>query len=247
MQCEKFETLWNEALDVRRAPEDDAQLMAHAAECRKCAELLTIADALFIGLEARAAVEPPVDLAQRVLADFNRPASRFTQPALAIALLAMAASIAVAVGLSWQVLPIDDPAQGVPGAAPEVAVNNSPVKSDDPYDRGPSESPAKQLEPVLDSLPGLNADYLAVLRQTGTAVALFPGQVRRVTLSEEPGIVADHLRPVAQPMTAALNALRRTLPGSASEMPEVPGMPDDAKSSSCPALPDALNSLIRWS
>lgn len=244
MQCEKFETLWNEALDERRAPEDDAQLMAHAAECHQCAELLSNADLLFIGLEGRAAVEPPADLAQRVLADFNRPSSPFARPAVMVALLAMAASIAVAVGLSLQSLPHDAPANDAPGTGAGLAVIKPPAKSDDPFDRGPRDSAVKSTSPALDSLPGLNEDYLAVLRQTGTAVALFPGEVRRVTFSEEPGIVADHIRPVAQPVTAALNALRRTLPGSASEMP---GMPDDAKSSSYPSLPDAVNSLLRWS
>ena len=238
MHCEKFETLWNEALDERRAPEDDAQLMAHAAECRQCAELLTTADALFIGLEGRAAVEPPADLAERVLADFNRPASRFGRPALAVALLAMAASIAVVVALSWQALPLGPPKE-LPGVGPGIAVTKLPVESDDAYASGLHESPAQPIEPPLDALPNLNAEYLAALRQTGTAMALFPGEVRRVTFSEEPGIVADHIRPLAQPMTAALNALRRTLPGSASEMP---GMPDDAKSSSYPSLPNGLNS-----
>ena len=247
MQCEKFETLWNEALDARRAPEDDAQLVAHAAECRPCAELLTLSDTLFLGLESRPSLDPPADLAERVLADFNRPASRFARPALVFGLLAMAASIAVAVGLSWQSLPLDDPAGELPGRGSEIVIQKPVVHSEDPFDRGPYVSPAQQLGPMLDSLPGLNEDYLSVLRQTGTAVALFPGQVRRATLSEEPGMVADHIRPVAQPMTAALNALRRTLPGSASEMPEMPGLPDDAKSSSYPGSPEAMSGFFRWS
>jgi hypothetical protein len=240
MQCEKFEMLWNEALDARRAPEDDAELMKHAAECRHCAELLSISDALFTGLEARPAIEPPSDLAERVLAEFNRPAPRFTRNGLVFAVLAVAAAIAVVVGLNWQARPLQDPAGSNPGSAPEIAVETPPAESMDPFYRGPNASPDRQLGPVIDSLPGFNEEYLSVLRHTGTAVALFPGQVRRAT--EQPGVVADRLRPVTQPMTAALDALRRTLPGSASEVPEMPGMPDGAKSSSYSTTPTAMRS-----
>jgi hypothetical protein len=231
MQCEKFEMLWNEALDERRAPEDDARLVAHAAECRPCAEMLRLTDVLLTGVEARPAIEPPADLPQRVLAELNRPASRFRPAGWAVAALAVAAAIAVVIDLSWQTDSLrSQPVEGLETGS-QVAIQPAPPQPIDPWERGLRDTPLQQLGPALDSLPDFQDEYLSVLRQTGTAVALLPGQVRRATLSTEPGLVADHLRPVAEPMTAAFNALRRTLPGSASEMP---GLPDDAKSSSYP-------------
>ena len=48
-------------------------------------------------------------------------------------------------------------------------------------------------------------------------------------------------------MTAAFDALRRTLPGAEGDVPELPGMPDDAKSSSYPTAPNTITGQFRWS
>jgi len=230
MQCEKFETLWNEALDERRIPAEDSLLAAHAAQCRHCAEMLSLTDTLFAGLEARPTAVLSPDFAERVLADFNRPAPRLTKSAMVFAVLALAAAVAVVVGLRFQIPAGQNPAIDGLGGGTEVAIEQQ-KKAERAFEHDPRDRVPMPLAPALESLPGLNDEYLAMIRQTGTAFALFPDQVRRAALSDEPGLVSDHIRPVAQPMTAAWNALRRTLPGSATEMPS---MTDDAKSSAYP-------------
>lgn len=222
MPCEKFEELWNATLDARQAPEENAELAAHAAQCRECAEMLSATDLLWQGLETREEPALPEDFAENVLAAFNRPAPLFSRQVRLMAALAVAAAILISVGIYVQSKPAGGPA--LPGEGTELA-NDDTIQQDqlifDPHD-------VDELAPMLTSIPGLSEDYLAMFRQTGTAVALFPDQFRRVTDANESGMVVDRIRPVAQPVTAAFNALRKTLPGSTVE---VPGTPEDAKSS----------------
>jgi len=238
MQCEKFEVLWNAALDERRAPEEDSTLMEHAAVCPGCAGLLSGAELLLQGLDARQEVSPPADFAAGVIAAMKRPPARFSKQTRLIAAFALAAAILVVVGLA--LLSPDPTSAPTPGTNPDFAQTNTAEQEQFLLDL----ETAEQLAPMLTSLPGLNDNYLAMLRETGTAVALFPEQLRRASKTDEPGVMSNRIRPVTQPFTAALDALRQTLPGSGSSLPDA--TPEDPKSSSLPGSSPADLAANRW-
>lgn len=71
MQCHEFETRMQSVLDARQAPQADAQLAGHAAECADCRHMLAAMLAVVEGAEMLPAACSS-NMADRVLDEMNR-------------------------------------------------------------------------------------------------------------------------------------------------------------------------------
>lgn len=89
MQCEQFDHRLNRLLDLRRLPESDAQLRAHAETCEDCRQLLATQEALFDGLEHSSLhFQLPDSFTENVLQAYHTPQQRGTHQRLAWGALA---------------------------------------------------------------------------------------------------------------------------------------------------------------
>ncbi|REK09465.1 MAG: hypothetical protein DWQ37_18710 [Planctomycetota bacterium] len=96
MKCEEFERRLDAVLDVRRRPEWDVRLRAHAEQCAPCRRLAASYGVLLDGVAALPVPEPSADLTARVMSEMRvRPAAS-RRVALVGAVLATAAAVVVA-------------------------------------------------------------------------------------------------------------------------------------------------------
>jgi hypothetical protein len=100
MQCLDFESRLQSALDARQAPQSDAVLNSHAAECADCRQLLAAMLAVVEGAAAMS-VACPASMTRQVLEQM-RPGGRRVLPLRWAVPLAAAAALAGALPLwSW--------------------------------------------------------------------------------------------------------------------------------------------------
>ncbi|MCI0360705.1 MAG: zf-HC2 domain-containing protein [Planctomycetaceae bacterium] len=86
MQCHEFENRLNYLLDDRQSPEADQQLLAHAANCEQCNQLLIGQRLLLAGLRRGVAHVPGSHLAQRAVAGYQVGAGSEGEPMEALVL-----------------------------------------------------------------------------------------------------------------------------------------------------------------
>jgi hypothetical protein len=192
MHCVEFERRLNELLDDRLPLDSDLELAAHADECGQCAELLAGHELLLRGMAALCCD------ADDHLADGRR------KPALVPADLAV--RVAAQVGgahprrLSpWWMLPALA-ASVLIAAAVYNGAHAKPASKD-----ATSDLSKEVAHSPVENPTSLTADrWQPWLKQLGDGRDQWMDQV------------ADGLKPVTDSMSAALHALRRTLPGAES-------------------------------
>lgn len=197
MKCEKFEQRLNEQLDERRCWDDDPQLAEHAARCAGCRELLSLYDTLFDGLDARSTPEPDDRFALGVLEKMSERPHRARSLLQIVLPLAIAAAVLVAL---------------------RPMLNSSESPSGAPNDQIVETAPGTAGVPEIALYDPTSEQYLTVIRLTGRAMATLPNTVRRAT-DDSP--MVEGIRPLTYSFSAALDALRRTLPSKPSASPGV--------------------------
>ena len=194
MHCAEFESRFHQLLDARVAPECDRRLLAHSAECAACRQMLQAQQTLFAGLDA---FDPPAtsrDFAQQVVLRRRAPKKRFSTAALAIAAMAAAVLLTAALmngGFGGPVNPAKQPTTGLP-----VAIGNS--------HRSIASSPAANDAAAQIA----TEEYRAILH---TFLEDLPSATDRIPAVDH---LAGGLKPIASSFSAALDALRRTIPGA---------------------------------
>ncbi|HEY2148833.1 MAG TPA: hypothetical protein VGH32_12910 [Pirellulales bacterium] len=185
MHCVRFEMRLNELLDERASPEADRELLDHAQDCSPCAQLLAGHELIFNGLE-RFEPSVPLDFSVRVAAQFADRSRRSWRGRWIGSVTALAAGLLLAIGILHM---LNSPAgdRGLPG---DRVVTDPAVFGSTKVDSRPSREVYAQI-----------IDFGDEMRQR-------IGQQRPEWVAE----VADGLKPVADSMSAALHALRRTLP-----------------------------------
>ncbi len=214
MQCEKFESRLNQLLDERRQPELDDQLLAHTSGCDECRQMLAAQQLLFGAMSGtpssdELSLEPPLDMADRVLRETGplRPAGRL-RVVRWFAFVAAAVLLVASLPRAMQFISGNNPVVESPGIG----------SSDDIADDGPAVTP-KDISPL--STPGESQDDLDVSDEVryqqfvstwgtslGNGVARYSDAD---AINESIGQFAS-LRPLRNSMSAALDALRKTLP-----------------------------------
>jgi len=189
MRCVEFEMRLNELLDERLPPESDPVLESHAVDCPQCGDLLSAHEALLDAAEGLARSPLRSDLAVRVAADLVQP----TGPRLGSwtwGLVATAAAVMISLGLwRWHA-----------GANPALLAGNNELV-------GPTRNATVPSAP--GALSGLQqTDPRLWISQSTQQVTTDLG-ARDWTRVEQ---MADGLKPVADSMSAAWEALRRTWP-----------------------------------
>lgn len=186
MHCVRFEMRLNELLDERLSPDSDLELMEHARECPQCAELLAGHELLLAATERFDAPYPQADFAVRVAAQVAAESRRSSQRSWFWTAPAVAAGVLIAFGL-WRAV----------GGHGENG-------------RSPGDSTVQHQSPTPEiRLAGSGSHYWQVFSETEASW-------RQQITGQRPEWVdqmADGLKPVADSMSAALQALRRTLPG----------------------------------
>lgn len=237
MKCTDFENRLNDLLDDRLAPQNDPILIAHAADCAECREVLAAHESLFRGLALlnRRTVSP--ELGKQVLRELNAPAAAL--PPLPpsprrgwLPMLATAAAILLAVGLSiWIVNRNRNPrfaaqpgprgGQGnlaiiKPGnrAQPQETVVPPPVVAPQPpkiVNMQPSPVPSpEENEAYRQTMASLASQWSANGQWSAN-----PQWPHVETLNVEQ--YAPGIRPIRESFEVALDALLRTIPSGKKE------------------------------
>ena len=186
MHCVRFEMRLNQLLDERSPLDADRELAAHAHECPECADLLSGHELLLEAVDGMAAPSVGADFAVRVAAASTARTGRAAWSPWLWSIPVAAAALLIALGL-WRAF--DSPGEN--GRSPE----NDVVK------RLPRE--AAGAGPRATDNP-----YVRIYRRTAQLTEEIRG--RRMEWVNQ---MADGLKPVAESMSAALQALRRTFPG----------------------------------
>ena len=199
MHCVRFEMRLNRLLDDRASPDSDLELVEHARECPDCAELLTGNELLLSAIETSDGPTAAPDLAVRVAAEFENGWRQSRRRSWSWTIPAVAAGLLLAFGV-WHLL--KDPSGSSrsgnnpsgSGNLPKVPLANIPsaVTPDAAHE---TSSPY----------------YLTLVAGTKELSERF-GSQRPEWVDQ----MADGLKPVADSMSAALHALRRTFPGGES-------------------------------
>lgn len=203
MNCQQFAARLNDLLDERASPGADPELNSHADGCSACLGQLSAWEALVDTLDARTIPEPHVDCRDRVA---GRLAARPKWPTLVAVALPLSLAAALAIFVLPTFLTEDRP---VEPANPPAASSPPPFAATED---------AGDVVAERDILLADQAQYAAMFRRTGEAIAGLPETVRNAPPLESMP-VAGGIRPVTNSFSAAFNALRRTLPSKASESP----------------------------
>jgi hypothetical protein len=186
MHCVRFEMRLNELLDERVSPDSDLELLEHADDCPACAELLAGHELLLAVSEQFEVPCPKADFAVRVAAQVSSEKRCSAQWNWIWTAPAVAAGVLIAFGL-WRAL--------------------GGHSSDG---RSPADSTVQnQQAPRTDLVATSSSRYWQVFSET-------EANWRHHITEQRPEWVdqmADGLKPVADSMSAAIQALRRTLPG----------------------------------
>ncbi|HEX4000706.1 MAG TPA: zf-HC2 domain-containing protein [Pirellulales bacterium] len=233
MNCDVFERRLDEVLDDRLPPESDAALIAHAEHCPSCARSLADHQGLLEAMQLLAWPSECEKLGTRVLAEVvkergkawsdprseprakpqangspavpastptlqpfgggsGRPAQRSLLHTATWIAVATAASLLVSIGtVHWS-----RSRQAARLAPPKPAETNSSAIA--------AAMPGPKPGALAIHMPGMHA---AAADQSFAGLI---GPQQRILMEQ----MSDGLKPVTRSMSAALHALRRTLPGS---------------------------------
>jgi hypothetical protein len=190
MHCVRFEMRLNRLLDERASPDSDLELVEHARECPECAELLTGNELLLSGIESCDRPIAGPDLAVRVAVELESDWRQSRRRSWSWTVPAVAAGLLLAFGV-WHLL--KDPS------------GTGQLPKDHWADRSP-----RTVMPGVTPATS-NRYYRTFVDGTIELRERFGGQ-----RPEWVDQMADGLKPVADSMSAALHALRRTFPGGES-------------------------------
>jgi len=207
MRCDEFETRLHMLLDQRRGPEQDVRLREHAAVCAACGQMLRAQTLLFDTLEMRTVPELDAGFAARVVARVEQRNVRGRRRTLS----AVAAIVVVAASL---LLVLFGPARPI-------------------WQRPGSESLPRHALSTRHAVPAarLSSPTMHANRHQDTHAAIwwvlspetlqeiYPPDVRQRHLQQVDRLAND-LRPIARPFTAAAAALRRTFPVGRNRTPK---------------------------
>lgn len=194
MRCDEFETRLQHVLDQRKVPEQDELLRQHARVCFNCQRILALQSQLFDGLELAVIPDLPEDFARRVVREVIPHAGRRRRPVpWTLALAAVAATLLLAV---------------VPAAwsrfhkGPHVA---SARRSAEPSPDGP------RTDNVVAEDHRAKRGEMWWKVPADSILELYPPEAR---LRHRQGVdeIANDLRPITTSFSAAITALRRTIP-----------------------------------
>ncbi len=229
MPCEKFEARLHHLLDLRQHPETDDQLVAHAAICEDCRQILSAQRALFDAIEVFEPPPIPADFTEGVLARMKAaPASRPNYRAgRLLAALAVAAAVLVAV------VPLARRAfhRSSPGDGPTVATSTDGEsgKSPNATDSDPPEDALVSVPDMAAAGEQISADQFEAVFKTVRQVARqLPARAAAGDDSSgtATGSLAAHVavgfRPVAHSVADAWNVVRRNLPMRKQDSPQKP-------------------------
>jgi hypothetical protein len=175
----------NELLDERASPETDRELLDHAEDCPDCAQLLAGHEMLLRGREW---FEPTIgaDFSVRVAVAIGGQNQRSHWRRWVGSFMAIAAGLLMAVGILHMLTSLG----GDQGSRGDRVVN-------DPRLLGPIKAGTRPGEQIYPQIVALSDEVRQRLEQPPP---------------EWVNDVADGLKPVADSMSAALHALRKTLP-----------------------------------
>jgi hypothetical protein len=231
MRCDAFESRLNELLDRRMRPEYDARLSAHACECPRCAETLAIQQLVIAGI-TDPCDDPAPDISRRVARRVwpaptaDRRGRRATAIRRGWIIAALAASVTVAAMPFMRGRNESVTQTALTTTAPPVIVETSPA----PEQPDTSSSATAPFDESIDPFTGMARGLGQSVARSMAHVPGVSSAVGPVALIEPavlPDELAEHwetLRPLAAPVAAVVDALRKSLP-RLSERP-------DARSSS---------------
>ena len=189
MQCDEFEARIQLLLDLRKAPETDSQIQWHAQVCSPCRDLLTAQSLLFDGLEMLETPQLPDDFSHRVVqqAVSTAPAASMTHwtwPRLAAVALAAAALVLAMLLPSIWLRP-----------------------------RGDDSNETRRDSVKIASASTDRSDATWWMERSQTILELYSEELGQMQLQQFDEF-ADGLKPITTSFSAAMAALRFTLPVS---------------------------------
>lgn len=209
MLCSEFEDRIDLLLDLRRLPEQDAALLAHARICPHCEQRMATQYSLFVGLEQARIPEVSPRFTQHVLGSVGKePGQRRVSGRLRI--LAIAASLLTVLGATAWIS--QRPAATDPHAAVTPPIHNSAPHSD-----AETQPVTIRIEPgsAEDANPAGN--HIAESPEP-TGFPGFPGSFSGLGLGfanlpqrKQVDEIAGGLRPIADGFEAAIDALKSTV------------------------------------
>ena len=233
MICREFTHRLNEVLDERGNPRADRALVAHAAQCPPCDELLADHELVLATVVHLPKISPPSGFARRVVAQAaskNQPVRKApaSRTWLAIStLLAAAAAMLLAVSLVWyarqgEAVVVDqDEIDRNEGSA--IVEHESPRRPAAGGTRGGSLA-LGQSNWIVNAprLPSeLRRNYRGTLDNLATSL---PETVQRLDEVER---YAPGIKPLRVSFRVLMEALWRALPGGEAEPSQTSGMAID--------------------
>lgn len=231
MKCTDFENRLNELLDDRLSPQNDATLIAHAAGCADCREVLAAHESLFRGLAVLNHRTVAPELGKQVLREFTAPAvaagAQVTSlPPLPLPtkrrwfpLLATAAAVLLAVGLSIWIVNRNRNARLAVQPAPRGGHGNLAIIKPGNRTTPAQLSPAPLVAPpqAIAVQPAPSAEESEAYRQAMASLASqwstnaqYPQWPHVETINVEQ--YAPGIRPIRESFEVAIDALWRTIP-----------------------------------
>ena len=241
MNCIEFEDRLNDLLDDRLAPADDAALLAHAATCTECREMLAAQESLFHGLATLSRRTHAPEIGKQVLRELHTTAH--LAPPLPppprrswFSLLVTAAAVLVAVGLSIWIVnrggdrPIarnQGPRGNNNGLAIVVKPGVKPSGKSRPAaevrsETAPSEGLVASPQKVGSPTPAESEAYKQAMASLASASqwSSNPQWLHVETLDVEQ--YAPGIRPIRESFEVALDALLKTIPSGKRDTRNAP-------------------------
>ena len=196
MLCSEFDTRMHMLLDERKAPEQDPVLLSHACSCAECYAKLETLSRLLDALDLLEPPDLPAEFAKRIVDAVSQGAVSVSpapsrSPWL-VPLVAVAATLLLCAGLLTWYLTQDGRvvAKPRPGNTPPTNTRRGGGLAHEPAPRDAAEAGWMISSSILD----------------------FYSEETRRRHRQQVNKIADDLRPIATPFSAALTAIRRSLP-----------------------------------
>lgn len=191
MQCAEFEARVHNVLDQRAAPDSDAELVEHASNCERCAQIMHAQRSLFDGLRSPIEQATSVHFGHQVLDALKvEKANRVRRRSIAFG-LATAAALMVMVMSFARGPRVENADRDSAGGRLAIA------------------TPPRSVTPSPAMSPEEKEEFRLLIRQLLDQVSTHPVQ----GLDTVDEVAAKSLRPLAVSFNFALDSLRRHLPG----------------------------------
>jgi hypothetical protein len=218
MRCDAFDTRLNDLLDRRLRPEYDARLAAHARACPRCRETLEIQQTLMADM-AGGAMERAPDMARRVVSQIwpvqtrKRSSPRDCRRRWALAVIAASLAMATIPALLGRFSTPTPTAVATVAPPIEVVPNNHSPNPVSPFATSPAPLRSPE-EPIAGLARGLGQSMArGMVRVPGVTSAAGPmSLIEPVVLPDELAEHLEPLRPLAGPVAAVVDLLRKSLP-----------------------------------